>query len=85
MARIDELRLMTKVARLCCAMHLRQMQTADQPDISQATISRLVKRAQDGQFVQIHISTPTGISSDRHVGFTRGGHPSIRARTTGLK
>jgi DNA-binding transcriptional regulator LsrR (DeoR family) len=64
MTRIDELRLMTKVARLYYSMHLRQTQIADQLDISQATISRLLKRAQDEQIVRINISTPTGTFSD---------------------
>lgn len=64
MARIDELRLMTKVARLYYTMHLRQTQIADQLEISQATISRLLKRAQDEQIVRIHISTPTGTYSE---------------------
>jgi DNA-binding transcriptional regulator LsrR (DeoR family) len=64
MARIDELRLMTKVARLYYSMHLRQTQIADQLDISQATISRLLKRAQDEQIVRINISTPTGTYSE---------------------
>ena len=60
MARIDELRLMTKVARLYYSMHLRQTQIADQLDISQATISRLLKRAQDEQIIRINVSTPAG-------------------------
>lgn len=64
MTRIDELRLMTKVARLYYSMHFRQTQIADQLDISQATISRLLKRAQEEQIVRINISTPTGIYSD---------------------
>ena len=37
MARIDELRLMTKVARLYYVDHLRQTEIAEQLDISQAT------------------------------------------------
>jgi DNA-binding transcriptional regulator LsrR (DeoR family) len=64
MARTDELRLMTKVARLYYSMHLRQTQIADQLDISQATISRLIKRAQDEQIIRINISPPTGIYSE---------------------
>ncbi len=64
MARIDELRLMTKVARLYYVDHLRQTEIAEQLDISQATISRLLKRAQDEQIVRINLSSPTGIYSD---------------------
>jgi DNA-binding transcriptional regulator LsrR (DeoR family) len=64
MGRIDELRLMTKVARMYYSLHFKQTQIADQLDISQATISRLLKRAQDEQIIRINISTPTGIYSD---------------------
>lgn len=64
MARIDELRLMTKVARLYYVDRLRQMEIAEQLDISQATISRLLKRAQDEQIVRISLSAPVGIHAD---------------------
>jgi DNA-binding transcriptional regulator LsrR (DeoR family) len=64
MARIDELRLMTKVARMYYDMRLKQTQIAEQLDISQATISRLLKRALDEQIVRINVSIPTGIHSD---------------------
>ncbi len=64
MGRIDELRLMTKVARMYYGLHYKQTQIADQLDISQATISRLLKRAQDEQIIRINISTPTGIYAE---------------------
>ena len=64
MSRIDELRLMTKVARMYYGMRLKQTQIAEQLDISQATISRLLKRALDEQIVRINVSIPTGIHSD---------------------
>lgn len=64
MSRIDELRLMTKVARMYYGLRLKQTQIADQLDISQATISRLLKRALDEQIIRINISIPTGIHSD---------------------
>lgn len=64
MARIDELRLMTKVARMYYGARLKQTQIAEQLDISQATISRLIKRAMDEQIVRINVSIPTGIYSD---------------------
>ena len=64
MARIDELRLMTKVARLYYVDRLRQTEIADHLDISQATISRLIKRAQDAQIVRINISAPAGTFAD---------------------
>ncbi len=64
MGRIDELRLMTKVARMYYVLQYKQTQIAEQLDISQATISRLLKRAQEEQIIRINISIPTGIYSD---------------------
>ncbi|MEZ4767808.1 MAG: sugar-binding domain-containing protein [Caldilineales bacterium] len=64
MARIDELRLMTKVARLYYVEKLRQTEIAGQLDISQATISRLLKRALDEGIVRINLSSPIGIHAD---------------------
>jgi DNA-binding transcriptional regulator LsrR (DeoR family) len=64
MTRIDELRLMTKIARLYYVDHLRQTEIADQLDISQATTSRLLKRAQDEQIIRINISAPPGTYAD---------------------
>jgi DNA-binding transcriptional regulator LsrR (DeoR family) len=60
MARVDELRLMAKVARLYYERGLRQVDIADQLDISQATISRLLKRAQQEEIVRISVSVPVG-------------------------
>lgn len=64
MSRTDELRLMTKVARLYYVDRLRQTEIAEQLDISQATISRLLKRAQDEQIVRSNINAPIGIYAD---------------------
>jgi DNA-binding transcriptional regulator LsrR (DeoR family) len=55
---------MTKVARMYYTMHLRQTQIANQLDISQATISRLLKRAQDEQIVRINVNMPAGTYAD---------------------
>ncbi len=60
MARINELRLMAKVARLYYERGLRQTEIAAQLDISQATISRLLKRAEEEHIVRINISVPLG-------------------------
>ena len=45
MARIDELRLMTKVARMYYEQGLRQTEITDRLNMSQSTISRLLQRA----------------------------------------
>ncbi len=60
MARIDELRLMSKVARLYYEQELNQSQIAAQLYLSQSTVSRLLKRAQKEQIIRILIQTPPG-------------------------
>ena len=60
MARIDELRLMTKVARLYHERGLTQTAIAAQLNLSQATVSRLLKRAVQEQIVRTVISVPPG-------------------------
>jgi len=60
MARTDELRLMAKIALLYYEHGQTQSQIAKQLDISQATISRLLKRAQDEQIVRISVRVPVG-------------------------
>lgn len=64
MASVDELRLMTKIARLYYEEGRRQSEIAARLDLSQATVSRLLKRAQDEQIVRIRISPPPGIYSE---------------------
>ena len=64
MARIDELRLMTKISQMYYIEHIKQADIAEQLDISQATTSRLLKRAQEEQIVRINISAPMGIYAE---------------------
>ena len=60
MARIDELRLLTKVARMYHERGLRQAAIADQLNLSQASISRLLKRAEEERLVRTTVSVPLG-------------------------
>ena len=60
MARVDELRLMTKVARLYYERDLTQPEIATQLDLSQATVSRLLKRAKQEQVVRTTVNVPYG-------------------------
>lgn len=60
MARIDEQRLMTKVARLYYEQDMTQPEIAAQLDLSQATVSRLLKRAQQEHIVRITVNVPFG-------------------------
>jgi len=64
MPRMDELRLMTKVARMYYELSLGQGQIAAQLDLSQATVSRLLKRAEREQIVRISVSVPHGAYPD---------------------
>lgn len=60
MARRDELRLIAKVARLYYERGIRQAEIAAQLDLSQATVSRLLKRAEEERIVRITVSVPHG-------------------------
>jgi DNA-binding transcriptional regulator LsrR (DeoR family) len=64
MARTDELRLLSKVARLYYEQGQRQSAIAAQLDLSQATVSRLLKRAEEEQIVRITVSVPHGVYTD---------------------
>jgi DNA-binding transcriptional regulator LsrR (DeoR family) len=64
MARIDELRLMTKVAHLYYDQDMTQPEIALQLDLSQATVSRLLKRAKQEQIVRVTVNVPYGVYAD---------------------
>jgi DNA-binding transcriptional regulator LsrR (DeoR family) len=64
MARIDELRLMTKVARMYYDQGLRQTEIMDRLNMSQSTVSRMLKRAEKAGIVRITISVPSGTHPD---------------------
>lgn len=64
MARLDELRLMTKVARMYYEQGLRQTAIMQRLSMSQSTISRLLKRAEKAGIVRITISVPSGAHPD---------------------
>lgn len=60
MARSDELRLIARVARMYHLEDVRQTEIAKRLRISQAGISRLLKRARDEGLVRITVDTPSG-------------------------
>ncbi len=64
MTRTDELRLLAKVAYLYYERGERQSAIATQLDLSQATVSRLLKRAEEEQIVRITVSVPRGVYAD---------------------
>lgn len=65
MARIDELQLLTKVARLYYEHGIRQSDIATQLKLSQTTVSRLLKRAEEERIVRISVNVPIGAYPER--------------------
>ena len=64
MARIDELRLMTKVAHLYYNQDMTQPEIAAQLDLSQATVSRLLTRAKQEHIVRVTVNAPYGVYAE---------------------
>jgi DNA-binding transcriptional regulator LsrR (DeoR family) len=64
MSRLDEVRLMSKVARLYYDQGIRQQDITKKLNVHQSTISRLLKRAREENIVRISVVTPPGIFSD---------------------
>jgi DNA-binding transcriptional regulator LsrR (DeoR family) len=58
---IDELRLMTRVARMYHEQGMRQTEIAGQLALSQSTVSRLLKRAEQEKIVRVTVSVPDGV------------------------
>ncbi len=60
----QELRLIAKVARMYYELDLGQTDIAQQLDLSQATVSRLLKRAMNERIVQISVNLPPGFDAE---------------------
>jgi DNA-binding transcriptional regulator LsrR (DeoR family) len=60
MARVDELRLMAKVARMYYMQDLTQQEMTEKLQLHQSTISRMLKKARTMNLVRFSIATPTG-------------------------
>ncbi len=60
----EELRLMTRVAYLYHTRGLKQSQIAQQLDLSQATVSRVLRRAESERIVKTSVNIPTDIHTD---------------------
>jgi len=63
MSRADEMRLMTKIARMYYDQGIRQQEITERLSIHQSTVSRLLKRARDINIVRISVAIPPGIFS----------------------
>lgn len=59
-ARVDELRLMAKVARMYYVQKLNQQEITEKLHLHQSTISRILKRARASNMVRISVTTPPG-------------------------
>jgi DNA-binding transcriptional regulator LsrR (DeoR family) len=64
MARIDELRLMAKIALMYYTQGLRQTEICDRLNIHQSTVSRVLKRAEREGIVRISVSVPPGTHTE---------------------
>jgi DNA-binding transcriptional regulator LsrR (DeoR family) len=64
MSRLDELRLMAKVARMYYQQGLRQTEITERLSIHQSTVSRLLQRAEKEGIVRITLSVPSGAHPD---------------------
>lgn len=64
MPRIDELRLIARVARMYYEWDMRQSDIARQLDLSQATVSRLLNRSKEEGIIRISINLPSGVYTE---------------------
>jgi DNA-binding transcriptional regulator LsrR (DeoR family) len=60
MSRLDEMRLMAKVARMYYEQGIRQQEITERLNIHQSKVSRLLKRARESNIVRISVTTPAG-------------------------
>lgn len=68
MSRLDELRFMTRVAQRYYVDGQRQSAIAKDLSISQATVSRMLKRAHDEAIVRISLTAPQGTFPELEAG-----------------
>lgn len=64
MARNDQIRLMTKIARMYYVQNIRQTQITERLNLHQSTVSRLLKKALDSGIVRISIASQSGVHLD---------------------
>lgn len=64
MAKLDELRIIARVARMYYEWDIRQAEIARQLGLSQATISRLLQRSKQEGIIRISVSVPNGVYTD---------------------
>ena len=67
-SRTDELRTIARVAQLYYEDRLKQAQISERLHVSQATVSRLLKRAEEEGVVRVTIVAPRGTYPEFEVG-----------------
>ena len=65
MSRLDEVRLIAKIARMYYGLGIRQQEITARLSIHQSTVSRLLKRAREMEIVRISVTSPVGIFSEQ--------------------
>ena len=63
-ARLDELRLIGKVARMYYRDGLRQAQITERLNVHQSTVSRLLRRAEKEGIVRVTLTMPSGLHAE---------------------
>ena len=61
MSRLDEIRLIAKVARMYYDQGIRQQEITERLNIHQSKVSRMLKRARETNIVRISVTTPPGV------------------------
>jgi len=64
MSRLDEIRLMAKVARMYYDQGIRQQEITERLNIHQSKVSRMLKQAREANIVRISVATPAGFFPD---------------------
>jgi DNA-binding transcriptional regulator LsrR (DeoR family) len=64
MPRVDELRMIARVARMYYEWDLRQSEIANQLGLSQATVSRLLNRSIKEGIIRISVNLPNGVYTE---------------------
>jgi DNA-binding transcriptional regulator LsrR (DeoR family) len=64
MAKLDELRIIARVARMYYEWDIRQSEIARQLGLSQATVSRLIQRSKQEGIIRISINIPGGVYTE---------------------
>ncbi len=64
MSRVDELRMIARVARMYYEWGLRQSEIAKQLGFSQATVSRLLNRSFKEGIIRISVNLPNGVHTE---------------------